>query len=436
MAKRRSKATRKAARPAPTWFDSNYDILIALGVAVIVFGLVLSTYPTPPAIHDAYTYIMSAQRLLRDGMFALSPELPGTEMVANARVTPGHIVFLAGLYAVTGSGQGDVVEAVKQAHPLLVGVQLCFGLVAVGFIALTGRELGGRRMGLVAGVLAALSASFPWAATVALAESLGVMLIAIQLYLCIRFTRADAQRTWRGALAIGLVTAAVVMVRPAMSMWVLIPAAYALVRRLESPKRALMLVAVAAAGVVLVFAPWWVRNASVIGTFVPLRTELVRDNGQLVPAAPGYEEPFDAASGLQQRVSVAWTSVWEPWIAPLDILFENATHYDEQRIAFSDFEASVLGQPFLVSMQLAKFYQHFIVLAYFAAVFFVRRSPRLVIPLLTPIYVMGVHFSSRLNERYMFLAMPAMIVCAAAGAIGVYLFVSSRLAARGGSNSV
>jgi hypothetical protein len=424
-------ADKRGARERPaalsvrlkSWVAENSDVLIPVGVAFVVFAFTVTRHAIPSMLHDAYAYTMAAQRLVRDGVYAYSfGELPGVEVVPDARVTPGYILFLWLFYALLGR-TGDPLQTVQAIQPLVVGTQFALALVTVAFLALSGRQLGGRRLALVTGLMGAAYLPFAWASLVALSESLAGPLLAAQLWWALRITNHAAKRSYAELFAFGVFSAVVVMVRPSMVLWVLVPLGYAIVARLESPKRLVLLALVAAAGFALVFAPWWVRNARVLGVFVPVRTDTIRTaSGQYDSIAT--EPP--AAMSTGQKMERALLVATVPWSAIDDVLWENSFHYDTMRVDFGRFPAAIHDR-YAPLMKLLRYYQFFLLAAAIAALFFVRRSPRLLIAATVPIYAIGVHANTLVNPRYAYLGMPALIVLAGAGAYGVYHLAARRL---------
>jgi 4-amino-4-deoxy-L-arabinose transferase-like glycosyltransferase len=421
-AKSHERATVKSSAPQG-WLErvehrasENYDIVIPVAVALVVFGIAVTRYALPSMVHDAYAYTMAALRLVRDGYYALAGgELPGTRVPLDARVTPGYILFLSAFYGLLGRS-GDPIGTVRAVQPMIVGAQFVLALGTVAFLTLCGRELGGRRLGLVTGLLGAVYLPFAWASTVALSESLAGPLIAAQLWWALRLTRREARRSVAGLLGFGAYSAAIVMVRPSMVLWALVPLVYVVVTRLESPKRLAMLAGVAVLGFVLVFAPWWVRNVRALDTFVPIRSDLVRGaGGQLESIGT---DPPPALSGAE-RLRRAFLVMTTPWSAPDDAAWENAFHYDKARVDFGRFPTTV-HSGLVPWIRLMRYYQFFLLAAAAAALLFVRRSPRLLLAATVPLYAVGIHAAVQVTPRYAFLGMPALIVLAGAGAYGLW----------------
>jgi len=409
------------------WAADNYDVLVPVAIAALVFGWVVTRYDVPSMVHDAYAYTMSALRLVRDGVYAYANgELPGVVVQPDARVTPGYISWLAVFYATLGR-TGDAVQTVQSVQPVVMFAQYLMSLVAVAFTALSGRELGGRRLGLLAGVLASLFLPFAWATSVALSEAIIAPLLAAQIWMTLKVTaRRDARRTAGWMVSYGALSAAVVMVRPSMAAWVLVPLVYAWVARLESWRGLAMATAMCALGFALVFGPWWIRNAQVIGTFVPLRTDVVKSaDGDYVSIGTEAPPTLSAAEKRQALVSV----LAAPWSAVDDVLWENNFHYDETRIDFGAFPIET-HEGLAPYKQFMYFYQVAIWILAALSLLFVRRSPRVLILLSVPIYTLAVHYNTQLLPRYVYTAWPALLVLAAAGGYGSYSLVKRKLSSR------
>lgn len=409
---------------SPAWCRENWDLCITVGLAAVVFGIAVTRYATPSMLHDAYAYTMAALRLVRDGVYAYSfGELPGTEVLPDARVTPGYILFLSAIYALIGRADSPIL-AIKTVQPIVQFVQYLLAVAGVGLLALCGRELGGRRASITVGVMSACYLPFAWSTSVALSESIALPLIAAQLLLTLKITgRTTRWRTWHMLLTYGILTAAVVMLRPSTAAWVLIPLLYVFVMRVESWRRLSILAGVAVLGFALVFTPWWVRNAIVLGKFVPLKTDTVRTaEGQFKSIATDAPPALTPAQRRSAAIGVALT----PWNAVDDALWENAFHYDEMRIDFGYFPIE-LHEAFRPATLIMNRYQVLLLALAAIALLWTRRSPRLLIIASMPAYHIAVHYSTQLNPRYAYLGAPALVLLAGVGAVGLWMTASRLL---------
>ena len=402
---------------------ANYDVAITVLVAAIVFSLAKTLYSTPSIIRDAYSYTMAAQRLVHDGYLAFdSGALPGSGVPPDARVTPFYIFFLAIFYALLGHG-GDAVAAAKHVQPILVAAQSLLSVGTVALLALCGRELGGKRLGLLSGVLAACYLPFIWAASVSLSETLAMPLIALELLVALKLTSSRRLPTWKELLAFGILSGVLGLTRPSMIAWFAIPLIYLALRRFSEWRQVLPLLAVAVLGFLLILAPWWVRNEHVSGKFVPIRTDEIRASTGGGYQSIGTEGAAPPASN-QEKLGQVQAGLTTPWSAPDDVLWDNNFNRAEQRVDVSLFPVETHSRlaPWLDVM----FYYQVALLAFaVVALFFSAVVPRLLVVASMPVYVVLVHVNVQVISRYTFLAMPAVIVLAAAGLFGL-----ARLASR------
>lgn len=395
-------------------FASWVKLLSPLLLMAIVFPLAIDIFPMPATVRDAYGYTMTAQRLVADGYYAFGLEPPGERIPLNATVTPGWPLVLAATYAVTGVGS-DPVATAQENKQLLLFVMFLLSLGIVAAVTFTGRLFGGDDLGLLAGVLAVAYLPFSWAATVNLAEHLGAALFALALYLGVRLAAPTAKRTYVTVGLLGVVCGLVILVRPNLALWTLAPVAYALIRRLEPPKRLLQLAAAATVGVCLVMAPWWARNAIVYKRFVPLRAGSVSAS-PAVPATPGdgsEEAPIWEQTGL----GVDLWRISEPWTPFLDVLYEQINYPDQPMVEYPSAPHSI---PLGDGMAVATLWYHRFLLAFaLVSLVFLRRSPRLFLLVMAPIALLLVHWS-HLTIRYLYPTTPALVVMAAVGIFAAF----------------
>jgi len=172
---------------------------------------------------------------------------------------PGYPYLLGGVYAASGD---------SRTAGRLAGAAL--GVLAVFFVYLIGRRIWGRRVGLIAGALAAV---FPplvllsrelWSETLFIPLELGAVLCALE------FRRSGGLLRW--AAAAGALCGLALLTRNTASpLLVCIPLGMlvAPIRLTLASLRAPLLVLGVAA---LVVVPWTVRNLAEFGSFVPVTT--------------------------------------------------------------------------------------------------------------------------------------------------------------------
>jgi 4-amino-4-deoxy-L-arabinose transferase-like glycosyltransferase len=167
---------------------------------------------------------------------------------------PGYSFVLAALYTIFG--ESDAAAQIFQI--------VCDSLAAA-LVVLIGAELLSLGVGVVAGLLAALSPQFGWNSMTILPDTLAVLPVLLAVYL---LARARDDRAWLGALGAGALVGVSCWLRAnalllAPFMLLAVPLLFGRGRR---ARPALALVA----GALLVLAPLTLRNAVVFGHFIPV----------------------------------------------------------------------------------------------------------------------------------------------------------------------
>ena len=287
-----------------------------LGVAIAVRVAYVLATPGYTPTHDDRAYNVLAAGIARTGAYPLLTQGP------TAYRPPAFPYLLGGLYALVGAGHQRIV-----AGRLLEAV---VGTVAVGLIGALAWRLFGRATARAAMVLAALYPPLVAAGTSLLSEPLAIVaeLGAVLLVLAWRRRPAWPAAVGAGALA-GVMTltrsnAFVIIPALALGMWTARPASAAdsdgrgasRDGRREAPRRpgagpAMVAMVVTA---LVVVAPWTVRNAVVLHSFVPVSDEAggtlagtynpVSDHGPPAPAfwhlvreIPSYQKAVAPLAG-------------------------------------------------------------------------------------------------------------------------------------------
>lgn len=230
-------------------------LALILAVALIVrVGLVIATpdfTPTgDPAEYDTIARSVAAGH----GYPPISYATPNEE---SALRPPGYPFALGGVYAVSG----DSRDAGRIFGALL-------GVLSVALIFLIARATLGERTARIAGWFAALFPPLVALNASLLSEALFVPLMLAAILATLRF-RAEPERVPL-ALAAGLLVGLASLSRSA-GLLLAIPLGIALItapgaRRVLAPAFAL-------AGLVIVIAPWTIRNAVELDAFVPIATQ-------------------------------------------------------------------------------------------------------------------------------------------------------------------
>ena len=239
------------------------------GLAVVVrLAWVAYGMRTPRALADPALYLYSALQIACGrGYVALAgaPCAVGDHPRPTSYYPPGYPLYLGGQqWVLKHLGLG--------AHTLgATGVaQSLMGGVAVLAVFVVGRRMGGRAVGVAAGLVLALWPNLVVYSGLLLSETLFVTLLAVSL--AALFTMNDQARWhWGRAVLAGGSFGLACMVRPQVLLT--LPAlalAWAVSR--TGWRQVLARSAVLAVGVLVMSVPWAVRNYSVFGAFVPFST--------------------------------------------------------------------------------------------------------------------------------------------------------------------
>jgi hypothetical protein len=232
-------------------------ILLVGAVALVVrVGYLLALGRDTEGVGDFFFYHLTANGLADGrGYRDLLTELAGVPYP-----TALHPPLWSGLLAVVSWFGGDTVLA----HRLVGCVVGAAVVVALGYL---GRAVGGDRLGLIAGGLAAVTPNLVAADGSLLAESLYGLFVVPALVLAVR---AGRELTPRIGFAIGLLLGLAALTRGEGLLFLpLLAVPLALLSR--TGRRGLTAVAVLAGAAVLI-APWTVRNQLTFGQFVPIST--------------------------------------------------------------------------------------------------------------------------------------------------------------------
>ncbi len=237
---------------------------IAALVAIVLLGLGLrvgEAWDGRAPVFDAAAYAAIARNLDEGHGFTVG----SGATQPSSDYSPGLPLFVAGLYKVTGG-----------VHERLARLVLALiGTLAVVFTYLIARRLARGRARIVAALVAALVVAIypatieytgmlmtePLAATLLAGAMLGI------------FWAGDGAGLWRWAVP-GLTLGALALVRPEyLAVGLLLAALVFLRERLwEDWRRALLAGAIVALGIVVVVAPWTIRNAIALDRFVTVST--------------------------------------------------------------------------------------------------------------------------------------------------------------------
>ncbi len=257
-------------------------LLLRVG-AILLFPMGPNTYS------DDNGYLVSGITFLRTGYVAYAdPHLQ------TSAIGPGMPVVLGMLLHLTGTDARGLVAA----HMAFS----CFGLLTAVAAYLLGEMLCSRGAGLLAAALCALDPSLISMNILFLTESPYMCLNLFAMYGFVRCTREwNFKSYWLG---IACMCAAALF--KGLALLVAVAAVAVLVRRRVKLSRVLSKAAVAALAFVLLFIPWWVRNGSFVGQFVPFTTN--RGDIQLMATFEGIGCPEGT---YEEAVLQADKEAWE-----------------------------------------------------------------------------------------------------------------------------
>jgi hypothetical protein len=234
-------------------------MILSIALAFRIWVLMATAgFDYAPSNDDAL-FDRIGQTLASTGRYALTPESPST-----ASRSPLLPLVLAAVYRLTGHG-----TAVAQ------GLLLLLSALTAPVTLLAGQEAAERRVGVLAGLWVALD-PFAWIfAGLLYSEALFVFLTTLAVWLLLRAVRKPQPGR---LILLGLTLGLCALARPngfvvAMGCIVILPLASD-GRATDRIRQAAQVLAVTA----VVMGPWVVRNAVVLGRFIPTST----DTGQVL----------------------------------------------------------------------------------------------------------------------------------------------------------
>ncbi len=221
-------------------------------------------------------YKRLARLLLQDGLFAFydpRSQMSDLDLLGHP---PGYPILLAMIYKLLG-----------ESDTVVQFVQITADAVAALVIFLIATELLSSRMGIIAGLLAALSPQFSWNAITILPDTISVLPILLAIYVLVHFRKA---LRWQAVFSAGLLIGISTLLRANSLLLTPFLAGLIVIWRCETPgkrpdsqtrgahggtplqsgRRRVKLAVMLVAGTLMVIAPVTVRNAVVYGYFIPL----------------------------------------------------------------------------------------------------------------------------------------------------------------------
>lgn len=234
-------------------FPRAFVLAIALAglAARLAFGL--GYWVNQELNRDEIEYLSLARSLTAGQGYTYDPHVANGPVQPFGRA-PGYPVFLA----LIGAGT-SYVERVPVSVKIAQSVA---GAVGVVVIAIAAFRLGGTRSAMAAAAIAAVYPPLVWVAGYAYSEAI---FWPIGLALALVMSRAletPPDTMWKRALLLGVVTGLSILVRAATLLFVPLSAAWLIYKRRWITLAGLVL------GLLIVLAPWTVRNINFYGRFV------------------------------------------------------------------------------------------------------------------------------------------------------------------------
>ena len=229
--------------------------VILLAALAVRIALILMFSMGPNFYSDENGYLTGTVTFVNTGYISYADPASRTSATCvGMQLTLG---LLLSLFGYTASGQ-------IAAHVVFSAISL----ITAGVAYLLGTRWRGRLTGLAAAALCAFEPGLLTASCVFLTETPFICLNLSAIYLLTRWAQEDHFPSFWGGV---LCTIASALFRGVGLMVLMIPAVI-LIRRRAPWRPLLMQAAAAVLAFVLVFTPWWVRNAKMYGKFVMFTT--------------------------------------------------------------------------------------------------------------------------------------------------------------------
>ena len=242
-------------------FGVQLAVVVALAAIVRVLVVVLVDPHVPP-VGDASAYHLLANHLA-DGRGYIRPfDFTKFHLVVPTAEYPPLHPFVLSLFARLGARS---VEAQRLGLTVI-------GSATVALVGLVGRQIAGRRVGIVAAVLAAVSPMMFLPEATLMSEAIFVFLVTLALFLAGRIRTTPNLPSFA---VLGLVLGLAALTRAeATVLAVLLVVPLAVGAPGATGRRRIALGAVALAMVGAVMVPWAVRNQATFHSFVPVSNNL------------------------------------------------------------------------------------------------------------------------------------------------------------------
>jgi 4-amino-4-deoxy-L-arabinose transferase-like glycosyltransferase len=229
-----------------------FILALALGLRLVVVGIVLASYP-------------------RDWLFSKAPDLgflacslsSGHGLSSPFGGSTGPTAFLApGYPAVVGVVFYFFCSYSLASAAWMMALQTVFGVLTVAAIMRVAGQIFGSATAMLAGVFWAVSPPLLWLPAMLWDTSLSALLLIGMMALALRCVERPGNGLWA---AMGGYCGLAMLVNPSLTLALLAVLGWTAWRTQSRPWICLLVL-------LAVFAPWPMRNAGVLHAFIPLRS--------------------------------------------------------------------------------------------------------------------------------------------------------------------
>ncbi|MDP4091884.1 MAG: glycosyltransferase family 39 protein [Bacillota bacterium] len=362
---------------------------------------------------DDLNYIKSAVLLLKKGMFTYSsPNEP------TVFIMPLFPYFLAGVFRVFGSGLVGL-QAVRI-------IQAAFSCLTIYLIFLTAKYLFDLKIALLSSIFVAFYIPGIVTTGYILTETVFTTLLILLLYLSLKFSHHP---TYPRFIILGLVWALATMMRPTIGLYPVLLFVYLLIRFRCKPVRLIKYGLVMALPFIIVMSPWWIRNYSEFGEFIPLSASA--GNPMLQGTYINYIQTPENVTYYKLGRNAYETNKIEIDVAKKRMSEGFKNDFTGYLYWYTLGKTKYLWSgPFYwqryfgISYKLVLAY-HSVILLGFAGIFMLNRKKllKLMLPLCIMLYFNIIHCFYMAFDRYAFPLIPILSILAACFWINVYNFI-------------
>lgn len=255
-------------------------LLLALGLRSGVFYTQMNMMNI---MNDPKNYWIMSHQLVDEGIYGYAYDAPSGE--PNARVTPGYPLFLAAVYKIVGDKYLQIT-AVRLLQVIASSLSVLLGFMIVK------KAFKNDLTALLTALLMAVYPTYAFSPALLLTETLAFFTMLLYFWLSLYAFETGKKII---NLITGMVFALHVLIRPALLPLFIFPFIFALISgKKQNEKRSFKSLAIMFVfqliGLVIVMAPWWIRNIVTLGTFI--LTAKASGNPFLAGTYPYFQDYF------------------------------------------------------------------------------------------------------------------------------------------------